>query len=65
MSTMELDGLEIPGGSAPVFGGYGAGPTETETRAAIAEIEDGEPIEEEVEVGDAGRSASVLDRGRK
>jgi len=24
--------------------------------------EDGEPIEEEVEVGDAGRSASVLDR---
>jgi hypothetical protein len=24
--------------------------------------EDGEPVEEEVEVGDAGRSASVLDR---
>ena len=27
--------------------------------------EDGEPVEEEVEVGDAGRSASVLDRDEK
>ena len=27
--------------------------------------EDGEPVEEEIEVDELGRSASVLDRGRK
>lgn len=44
MSELALDGLEIPGGSAAGFGGFGAGPTESETRAAIAELEELGPI---------------------
>lgn len=34
-----LSGLEIPGENAWIPGGYGQGPTETEIRAAIQEIE--------------------------
>ncbi|SDH15969.1 hypothetical protein SAMN04515691_2992 [Leifsonia sp. 98AMF] len=37
--TMALPGLEIPGQNAANPGHYGQGPTETETRAAIEEIE--------------------------
>jgi hypothetical protein len=38
-SVTALDGLDIPGENRSIFGGFGQGPTETETRAAIAEIE--------------------------
>lgn len=34
-----LPGLEDPGQNHPTYGGYGQGPTESETRQAIAEIE--------------------------
>lgn len=37
--TIALSGLEIPGQNAVIPGGFGQGPTESETRAAIEEIE--------------------------
>lgn len=39
-----LPGMEIPGENAPIRGGFGQGPTEVETRAAIAEIEEETPL---------------------
>jgi hypothetical protein len=36
-----LPGMEIAGENRSEIGGYGQGPTESETRAAIAEIEEG------------------------
>lgn len=39
IDTMALPGLEIPGQTTMIPGHYGQGPTETETRAAIEEIE--------------------------
>jgi len=38
-AEIALPGMEIPGESERFSGGFGQGPTERETRAAIAEIE--------------------------
>ncbi|MGK3947423.1 hypothetical protein [Microbacterium sp. K2] len=43
MSSM-LSGLEIEGQNAPIQPGYGQGATESETRAAIAEISAENPL---------------------
>lgn len=37
--TIALPGLDIPGQNPVIRGGFGQGPTESETRAAIEEIE--------------------------
>jgi hypothetical protein len=43
-TTIALDGLDIPTQNAPGIGGFGQGPTEIETRIAIAEIEGEAPL---------------------